>query len=70
MKRILRNAEINKWPCVSLMLHSSELMPGGSPYFPYRESIENLYADLDELFSFAQKLFIAATCKEFYDNYN
>ena len=69
MKRILRNAEINKWPCVSLMLHSSELMPGGSPYFPNSESIENLYADLEVLFAIAKNSFEGVTCKEFYDIY-
>jgi hypothetical protein len=40
---------------VEFMLHSSELMPGGSPYFPDAESIEALYRDLDVLFAAAAR---------------
>jgi hypothetical protein len=36
---------------VEFVLHSSELMPGGSPLFPDQRSIERLYADLETLFS-------------------
>lgn len=32
------------------MIHSSELMPGGSPYFVTAQAIESLYRLLDELF--------------------
>ncbi|MBQ8601120.1 MAG: hypothetical protein IJ413_01020 [Bacteroides sp.] len=35
---------------IELMMHSSELMPGGSPYFKTNESIEHLYLNLEELF--------------------
>lgn len=35
---------------VEFMLHSSEFMPGGSPYFPTRRSIDTLYEDLEALF--------------------
>lgn len=35
---------------VEFMLHSSELMPGGSPVFKYEKSIEKLYQDLEVLF--------------------
>jgi hypothetical protein len=38
---------------LEFMLHSSELMPGGSPAFPDRESIEALYRDLEALFAAA-----------------
>lgn len=37
-------------PYVMLMFHSSELMPGGSPYNPTPESIEALYALFERLF--------------------
>ncbi len=36
------------------MLHSSELMPGGSPTFPNGDSISRLNADMEELFAHAQ----------------
>jgi hypothetical protein len=37
-------------PVLEFMLHSSELMPGGSPSFPTADSIENLYVQLRALF--------------------
>lgn len=37
-------------PYIEFMLHSSELMPGGSPTFMRKGQIERLYDDLDELF--------------------
>ena len=40
---------------MELMLHSSELMPGGSPTFRREEQIETLYADLEKVFKEAQK---------------
>jgi hypothetical protein len=35
------------------MLHSSELMPGGSPAFRTAAAIERLYADTEALFAHA-----------------
>ena len=32
------------------MIHSSELMPGGSPTFKTENDIENLYSDLKMIF--------------------
>jgi hypothetical protein len=37
------------------MLHSSELMPGGSPYNPTPESIEHLYRRLENLFKIVSR---------------
>jgi hypothetical protein len=51
--RALRQAWREGRDYVELMLHSSELMPGGSPRFPDDRSIELLYEDLHELFSWA-----------------
>lgn len=36
---------------IEFMLHSSELMPGGSPTFKTKQSIEKLYSDLSILFA-------------------
>jgi len=52
-------------PCVEFMLHSSELMPGGSPKFESVESIEKLYADLHVLFEAARRSFRGATLTAF-----
>ena len=37
------------------MLHSSEMMPGGSPYFPDEQSIEKLYQCIERLFLYAKQ---------------
>lgn len=54
-------------PYVQFMLHSSELMPGGSPTFKDSQSIESLYADLETLFSLASEWMIGCTLSEYYE---
>lgn len=41
---------------LEFMIHSSELMPGGSPYFNDSNAIDKMYDTMDELFAFARKL--------------
>ncbi|OBF32946.1 hypothetical protein A5724_20130 [Mycobacterium sp. ACS1612] len=48
-------------PYIEFMLHSSELMPGGSPYFPTTESVELLYEHLKVLFERIAKSFAGET---------
>lgn len=67
MLRILDVAIAQDRPYVEFMTHSSELMPGGSPYFPTIESVEKLYRDLNELFSQVAKHFCGSTLIEFHD---
>ncbi|MFN9278930.1 MAG: deacetylase [Rubrivivax sp.] len=50
MLGIVRQAVAERWPHLEMVLHSSELMPGGSPNFPDGPSIEALYRDLRVLF--------------------
>jgi hypothetical protein len=66
MHAILGLAQEQQWPCVTFVLHSSELMPGGSPTFETEEDIERLYEDLEWLFAQAAGSFRAATLAEFY----
>ena len=48
------------------MLHSSELMPGGSPTFKTREDIEKLYKDLEFLFKeISNRNYMPFTLKEY-----
>lgn len=54
---------------VALMLHSSELMPGGSPIFPGENDIENLYAHLEQIFDAARETFRPSTLKEYYNSF-
>ncbi|MBN2371258.1 MAG: polysaccharide deacetylase family protein [Vicinamibacteria bacterium] len=36
-------------PCANLLFHSSELLPGGSPYTPDAESVQRFLGDLERL---------------------
>lgn len=66
MLAILEHAIERGRPCVELPLHSSELMPGGSPTFQTPEDIECLYDDLEALFAFARGRFRGQTLSEFH----
>lgn len=48
------------------MLHSSELMPGGSPRFPNERAVERLYEDLEAVFEATTDRFHGATLQEFH----
>jgi hypothetical protein len=50
---------------VEFMLHSSELMPDGSPYFRTERSVEALYDDMEALFAFAADQFRGQTLAEY-----
>jgi hypothetical protein len=54
MVGIVAAARTQNRPYIELAIHSSELMPGGSPSFPDADSIERLYADLSALFDAAK----------------
>jgi len=69
MKKLLQHCILNNNSYVEFMLHSSELMPGGSPRFQNELSIENLYCDLEALFVEANKHFKACTLSEFYHHF-
>ena len=50
---------------IMFMLHSSELMPGGSPTFKTEESIEVLYGQLKTIFEYASDRFEGMTIGEY-----
>ena len=53
---------------VEFMIHSSELMPGGSPYFQTTESIENEFRSIEKIFEYAiMKGYKGCTLKEYID---
>jgi hypothetical protein len=63
--RVLEYAEMNRLPCAVMMLHSSELMAGGSPYFQTQDDI-NKQADIMKLlFERALSRFRFLTLQEF-----
>ncbi len=69
MLDLVRRAVREKKPYLQFILHSSELMPGGSPFFPTAKDIEILYADLDVLFKLAAQTCQVATLKQFHQRF-
>ncbi len=69
MLHILNTAAAEGGSYVEFMLHSSELMPGGSPMFQTDASIEKLYSDLRVLFQAAAGKFSGATLTEYEEWY-
>lgn len=62
---ILQEAVKMKCACIEFMIHSSELMPGGSPYFRSQRSVDSLYCDMEALFALARDHFKGETLAEF-----
>lgn len=66
---VLRECLAQRRDYVEFMLHSSELMPGGSPHLASGESIERLYEDMEALFAEAAKHCIGLTLSEYHDRF-
>jgi hypothetical protein len=67
LPRLLHAVAVEGRDHAEFMIHSSELMPGGSPRFPTDRSIEVLYDALEALFASARKTFAAYTLSEYHD---
>lgn len=65
MLHIVRKAEEDDRDYIMFMLHSSELMPLGSPTFRTEESVENLYSDLEKLFDRISESFTGITLRDY-----
>ena len=64
MLRIVVQAEA-EGSYLEFMIHSSELMPGGSPTFPNEVSIEKLYRDMEELFERISQTYRGIALRDF-----
>lgn len=64
-QEMLKLVKKNKTNVCEFMMHSSEFMPGGSPYFSTESDIEDLFSKLDEFFSIMYKHYKGVTLKEF-----
>ena len=65
MLDLVAAAERERRPYLEFMLHSSELMPGGSPSFADQAGIEGLYRDLEILFAAIARGFQGSTLHEY-----
>ena len=50
---------------IMFMLHTSEMMPGGSPTFRTEDSIEKMYRDVEKIFSMISDKYQGVTIREF-----
>ena len=66
MKKLLKHVLRKKYSYVEFMIHSSELMPGGSPNFKTEKSIDVLFDNMERLFDYASSSFEGCTLEEFY----
>lgn len=65
-KKIYRSAELNNLPVIVFMIHSSELMPAGSPYAKTEQDVEFIYKKLESMFEcFSKKGAEGITLTEF-----
>lgn len=56
---------------IQFMIHSSELMAGGSPYFRTSKDVEKLYKTLITLFEYiSEKGYLGCTLYEYYNNFS
>jgi len=66
-KRIYKAAKKNNLPVLEFMIHSSELMPGGSPYAKNEEDIKRTYRQLETMFKyFKEQGLKGSTLSDFY----
>lgn len=71
IKQMKTIVDKNKNDYVEFMVHSSELMPGGSPYFQNIEAIERLYMSMESVFKYAtEKGYVGCTLKDYYAKKN
>ena len=52
IKALVMKLDKEKMLHIEFMMHSSEFMPGGSPYYKTYEDIERMYENLKEMFKF------------------
>jgi hypothetical protein len=70
MMKVAKVKLCEKSDYIMFMIHSSELMPAGSPNFRNTQDIENMYAQIEEAFQYlADHGVEAATCYEYYQHF-
>ena len=65
--RVLDSVIRERRPYAQFVIHSSELMPGGSPKLPDERAIDAMYRDIEALFQSASAAFMGQTLTEFRD---
>lgn len=69
MQRVVEMSLAEGQDYAEFMLHSSEFMPDGSPTFKNERDIEQLYEDLEALFTWLAPRFFGQTLAEYHDSF-
>ena len=67
--RILSVAREQRRDYVEFMVHSSEFMAGGSPWYPKQRDIEAMYGELERLFDYSTPDWAGSTLDEYYERF-
>ena len=67
--QMVRSAVAHGKSHLEFILHSSELMPGGSPTFPTDRDIQVLYEHLEELFSLVSSICRPMTLRDYHSEF-
>lgn len=72
MKKLMKDVDEEQGDdYLEFMIHSSELMPGGSPYFKDILSVDKMYETMNQVFTYARELaYEGETLKEYAIRYN
>lgn len=68
MKMLCKIIEKKDVGYLEFMIHSSELMPGGSPYTKDSIQLENFYNRTQQLFEYISKDYVGVTLSEYYNS--
>ena len=61
LRRVVDTARRRPLPVLELMFHSSELLPGGSPYNATPADVDHVFERLDRLFAYLRRLQVQGT---------
>lgn len=66
IQMLLAEAEKENADYIEFMMHSSEFMPAGSPYYETKQDVDKLFKDLEILFSRIADSYIGTTLQDYY----
>ncbi|MBR3099245.1 MAG: hypothetical protein IKH18_06710 [Clostridia bacterium] len=66
MTFLIRQIETDQTPYLEFMIHSSELMPGGSPYGKDQDSVERIYDRITQLFRYVSRDYVGISLQDYY----
>lgn len=69
MKALLKSIKKENVDYVEFMMHSSEFMPGGSPYFVTVSDVDLMFSSLESLFEYIQDNYQGITLHDYYNRY-